>query len=173
MSWSFLYCAGNTALGSCANIAVRISYAGFANEGQFLMISTTSLADVAQRVANKGFSSLSSGAANGQANGSVGDEEAPGGVMDGEARMAMRFRPNFVVGGGELAAYEEDGWETGIRIGPHAFQVEGVHGDGVHEAVRLKVVQGSMIVQTRASCRSMHSLRDGVFGSSNGHEDGT
>ena len=71
--------------------------AGFANEGQFLLASEASLAELNARL-----------------------QAAPG-----QAPIDMaRFRPNLVVGGGGLAPFAEDAWR-GLTLGAARFRVVG------------------------------------------------
>ena len=79
-------------------------HAGFANEGQFLLLSAASLREVASRLPEDTGSS---------APGKAG--KAPSAASQDPGHVA-RFRPNLVVDGPELRPFEEDDWQ-GVRIG--------------------------------------------------------
>lgn len=86
---------------------------GFANEGQFLLMNSASLADMNGRITTQASSSHKKKTAASQAKtavGSLGD--------------LARFRPNLLVGGAGVAAYAEDEWET-VHIGNHKFFTAG------------------------------------------------
>ena len=78
--------------------------AGFANEGQFLLMNSASLADMNARIAAQAGNRKKRTASN------VGE--------------VSRFRPNLLVGGSGVAAYAEDGWLT-VRIGMQRFFTAG------------------------------------------------
>ena len=81
-------------------------FAGFANEGQFLLMNDASLTDLNQRMAS---------------------QAVPAGQtskVKGSATALSRFRPNLLVGGHGMAAYAEDGWQE-LQIGPHRFSAAG------------------------------------------------
>ena len=59
----------------------------------------------------------------------IGPDRAAG--LDIET-LALRFRANFVVGGGDLEPYAEERW-TEIKIGSHCFKV------GLHELCRRPI----------------------------------
>ena len=97
--------------------------AGFANEGQFLLMNSASLADMSARIAAQVRSHKDRTASN------------PGHLS--------RFRPNLLVGGASVAAYAEDKWQQ-VRIGTHDFFTAGqasnaVLGFMLHALVRMAV----------------------------------
>lgn len=78
--------------------------AGFANEGQFLLMNSASLADMNARITAQARSQKDRTASN------------PGHLS--------RFRPNLLVGGTNIAAYAEDDWQQ-VRIGTSDFFTAG------------------------------------------------
>ena len=85
--------------------------AGFANEGQFLIVSSASLRDLQQRLTAGATPSASSSA-------------IPGSIKP--PVDVTQFRPNFVVGAADLPPFCEDAWRF-IQLGPHFFHVTGMH----------------------------------------------
>ncbi|KAL3136431.1 hypothetical protein ABBQ38_005687 [Trebouxia sp. C0009 RCD-2024] len=77
---------------------------GFANEGQFLLMNSASLADMNARITAQARSQKDRTASN------------PGHLS--------RFRPNLLVGGTNIAAYAEDDWQQ-VRIGTSDFFTAG------------------------------------------------
>ncbi|GAB4854748.1 Molybdenum cofactor sulfurase [Ancistrocladus abbreviatus] len=81
-------------LGMCRDVEAKLN---FVNEAQFLLISEASLSDLNLRLCSN----------------------MPRSVQAAQVQVsAMRFRPNFVISGGE--PYAEDGWSN-VRIGNHYF----------------------------------------------------
>ena len=87
-----------------------VGAAGFANEGQFLMISAASLRDVSARLPASHAATL------------PGQNTAAARSSSSRDWASLeRFRPNLVVDGQELVAFQEDTWQ-GMRVGPCGFR---------------------------------------------------
>ncbi|KAL0050843.1 hypothetical protein WJX82_008290 [Trebouxia sp. C0006] len=82
---------------------------GFANEGQFLLMNSASLADMNNRIAAQ-----------------VNKKQTAGckGVTVGGVGELSRFRPNLLVGGPSIQAYAEDAWQE-LQIGTQRFFTAG------------------------------------------------
>lgn len=80
--------------------------AGFANEGQFLLMNDASLTDLNQRMASQPVSAVQTS------------------NVKHSAIALSRFRPNLLVGGDTIAAYAEDSWQE-LQIGQHKFSAAG------------------------------------------------
>ncbi|KAL0025505.1 hypothetical protein WJX77_007273 [Trebouxia sp. C0004] len=83
---------------------------GFANEGQFLLMNSASLADMNSRIAAQANKKQTAGGCKGVTVGSVGE--------------LSRFRPNLLVGGPSIHAYAEDAWQE-LQIGTQRFFAAG------------------------------------------------
>ena len=82
-------------------------HAGFANEGQFLLLSAASLRDLSSRLPSQ----------NGKAADKAPPGETPSALPQPQDKAEVaRFRPNLVVDGPQLQAFEEDGWQ-GLSLG--------------------------------------------------------
>ncbi|KAK9787728.1 hypothetical protein WJX73_008150 [Symbiochloris irregularis] len=84
---------------------------GFANEGQYLLLNSSSLRDLRQRL-----SAAQADASSTDSSSSV----LPSSIFAG----VSRFRPNFVIGAADLAPFSEDAWRF-VQLGPHFFHVTG------------------------------------------------
>ncbi|KAL0035704.1 hypothetical protein WJX79_009780 [Trebouxia sp. C0005] len=83
---------------------------GFANEGQFLLMNSASLADMNSRIAAQANKKQTAGGREAVTVGGVGE--------------LSRFRPNLLVGGPSIHAYAEDAWQE-LQIGTQRFFTTG------------------------------------------------
>ena len=90
---------------------VCLWHVGFANEGQFLLMNSASLADVNTRIAAQASKQM---AAN------IHKKTAWKGMDE-----VSRFRPNLLVGGPGIDPYAEDAWQE-LQIGTNCFFTAGV-----------------------------------------------
>ncbi|KXZ48630.1 hypothetical protein GPECTOR_26g533 [Gonium pectorale] len=99
---------------------------GFANDGQYLLVSEESMEDLRTRLAavpgaaSASASASLAGGAGGSSNFGCGPDG--GGAAGGGDDLLCRLRPNLVVCG--FPAYAEDGW-AGVAVGPLAADVLG------------------------------------------------
>ena len=83
---------------------------GFANEGQFLLMNSASLADMNTRIADQASKKKTANRCKPSAWKGVGE--------------LSRFRPNLLIGGPGITAYAEDSWQE-VQIGTHSFFTAG------------------------------------------------
>ncbi|GIL77287.1 hypothetical protein Vretifemale_6761 [Volvox reticuliferus] len=88
---------------------------GFANDGQYLLVSEASLGDLRMRLQLRFPTGVDTGGCSSGTSGSGSNAGGDGSDSSEGDDLVARLRPNLVVSG--FLPYEEDGW-VGVRVGP-------------------------------------------------------
>lgn len=128
--WLAEICSHTQSGPSFRSVTVTVAYidwkpfsfaAGFANEGQFLLMNSASLEDLYQRMALQAK----------QAEHAEQARQPHNGHHTAQSAAALsRFRPNLLVGGQNMAAYAEDDWQEVQIGGTHMFHSTGKQHSG-------------------------------------------